>query len=1113
MELSRERQFDDKGSTILKNSKLKRCFRYHEQTLNNVGNFRNSVFDNFFETISKIMGLEFLCIMLIFSTNLYKQIIFHSFIMKVVGIILVFFLLSINVVSAYINVDLISPENGNVSADNSITFVCSATSSDYVKSIALYHNINGNFSWHSVKCFGEICHEEGDVLLMHFNNDSVYGENETHVYDFSGNGNNGTVHGAVYNSSAGKFFGAFEFDGASSYIEIPDSDSLDITAGTIEVWLKADTLGLAWKPVITKEYACDTSPYALWIYDNKPVLALNSWDQYVSGNTPMETDKWYHVVATWNGSDIKIYLNGTLDVSESQLTTVFTNSEALRIGTAGPDCDYWFDGIIDEVVIYNRTLTAEEVLEHYNSVLTNAASANWTIGNISDGVYVWNCLAYDNYSQSNWSSQNYTFYIDSSTPPYISSIVLTPSSPDDIDPGITINITVNATDPSGVDTAIFQYRWESTSWKNITMNYLGSSLWNASFTVPYDGTYYYRVWSNDSLGHSDYSQIYNISVEWDYSWTASPETFGERFIFFGKNESIGVLVINNTGDYPLIFKLSSTFANTFFNMSEIELQPKEVAYVNITVTSPLDPGEYPVQIIINATTENAEPQEKRINFTIISYWGGPYLTASIVKYETIVQQSTSGINYSVKVRNIGNETATGVWINWSLPEGWSVVSGNLTLFVGNLTNGSFAWNNITVSLSSNARAGVVYLYVYSGSSNNATANASIQVSVICSNTDGVCGAGCSYMNDDDCPIPSGGGEITIVSGGGIKIVEYKMLLSAPKRIDVIRGKWKEIGIEVSNPVDGVILSSVKLKVSGHPQTLTRIYPESFNLSAGEKKMFYVNISVPEYMPYGKKELIFLAKADASFVYGKNITVITNSSRISMIVHSVWENLTQKLILDAHEAVEKMKKMGINTKEFENLVKKAEGYINESRYEEAKDVLEEVMEKHRKAELIESMLEDVEEGINIAKKYWISLPETESLYSLALSAFERGDLSRAEKRVKDALLVYATEGGIINVLIFIHRNWLLITFLLFLGTGIGYVAIRRVRIILIKIKLSMLRREEKIIENLIRKAQIERFKKMILSDEEYRNLISHYEDRMVKIKRESIEIQKIVDSLK
>lgn len=53
----------------------------------------------------------------------------------------------------------------------------------------------------------------GNVLLLHFNNDSAYGENDTHVYDFSGNGNNGTITSAIWNSSGGKLYGGIHLMG------------------------------------------------------------------------------------------------------------------------------------------------------------------------------------------------------------------------------------------------------------------------------------------------------------------------------------------------------------------------------------------------------------------------------------------------------------------------------------------------------------------------------------------------------------------------------------------------------------------------------------------------------------------------------------------------------------------------------------------------------------------------------------------------------------------------------------------------------------------------------------------------------------------------------------
>ena len=93
----------------------------------------------------------------------------------------------------------------------------------------------------------------GNVLLMHFNNDSAYGENDTHVYDFSGNGNNGTVYNAIWNSS-GKLSGGMEFDGDDDWVDLGDYDySGDFADTGLGEWgevgvSRLDTGGLTFDP-------------------------------------------------------------------------------------------------------------------------------------------------------------------------------------------------------------------------------------------------------------------------------------------------------------------------------------------------------------------------------------------------------------------------------------------------------------------------------------------------------------------------------------------------------------------------------------------------------------------------------------------------------------------------------------------------------------------------------------------------------------------------------------------------------------------------------------------------------------------------------------------------
>src|SRR5690348_8701878 len=73
------------------------------------------------------------------------------------------------------------------------------------------------------------------------------------VADFSGNGNTGTVSNATW-TSAGKYGGAFSFNGTSSMITVPDSPSLDLTTGmTLEAWVKPTVSDSSWRCILMKE--------------------------------------------------------------------------------------------------------------------------------------------------------------------------------------------------------------------------------------------------------------------------------------------------------------------------------------------------------------------------------------------------------------------------------------------------------------------------------------------------------------------------------------------------------------------------------------------------------------------------------------------------------------------------------------------------------------------------------------------------------------------------------------------------------------------------------------------------------------------------------------------
>jgi chitodextrinase len=192
----------------------------------------------------------------------------------------------------------------------------------------------------------------------------------TTTADASGNSNTGILaNGPAW--TAGKYGNALSFDGVNDYVSAADASALDLGAtGTIAAWVRLDTLG-RWHGVIAKGNANDDAVhnYALEITSGNAfrcILGNGGSYRRIDGTTPATTGQLTHLACTWDGSALRLYINGVLNTSTAQNFTPAPNTAPLFIGQFGGNADR-LDGIIDEVVVYNRALSAAEIQTRMNT--------------------------------------------------------------------------------------------------------------------------------------------------------------------------------------------------------------------------------------------------------------------------------------------------------------------------------------------------------------------------------------------------------------------------------------------------------------------------------------------------------------------------------------------------------------------------------------------------------------------------------------------------------------------------------------------------------------------------------------------------------------------------
>ncbi len=161
---------------------------------------------------------------------------------------------------------------------------------------------------------------------------------------------------------------ALLFDGADDYVSIADNSRLTPSALTVAAWIKAS----AWAP----EYWCGTiAGKEDWLDDDQRGFALRSgengrlsfvlsiegvWMEAVSGQV-MAAGTWVHVAGTYDGSTIKVFVDGAEMGSTPCVGAINPSSYPLEIGRSPYETTRLFNGLVDDVRLYDRRLSVAEI--------------------------------------------------------------------------------------------------------------------------------------------------------------------------------------------------------------------------------------------------------------------------------------------------------------------------------------------------------------------------------------------------------------------------------------------------------------------------------------------------------------------------------------------------------------------------------------------------------------------------------------------------------------------------------------------------------------------------------------------------------------------------------
>jgi len=196
----------------------------------------------------------------------------------------------------------------------------------------------------------------------------------TVMRDASGNGHDGAYTGSVAFAQAGPIkaspAAAIAFDGTAGWASVPDDNSFHLSTITIELWINKQTES-EFGAYVTKNFTPGGGAGTGWFqllndhHDGRILFRVGDDDAGLVSATVLRLKTWYYVVATYDGTTARLFINGKLDTSGAFAPGPKQGTDAIEIGRRG-------DGLMNNatisgVAIYPSALTGDRVAAHWQA--------------------------------------------------------------------------------------------------------------------------------------------------------------------------------------------------------------------------------------------------------------------------------------------------------------------------------------------------------------------------------------------------------------------------------------------------------------------------------------------------------------------------------------------------------------------------------------------------------------------------------------------------------------------------------------------------------------------------------------------------------------------------